>query len=356
MMRTALYERHVGLGGKLVPFAGWEMPIQYTGILQEHKAVREGVGIFDVSHMGRILVEGPEAEKFLDSLSTNKITGKPPFSATYTVLPNEEGTCVDDVIIYKEDPFHFFLIVNAGNRENDLKHLLQYASGYDVKVFNTFEEEGILSLQGPLALTLIASLFPEVTTLQKMKFLKTTTQGTPLILATTGYTGEEGVEIYAPHHVIISLWDDLTSRGAVPIGLGARDTLRLEMGYALYGHELSLSAFPQETVSAWTLRMEERTFLGKEAIEKRKEISQKCQRGVILEEKGIPREGYEVYKGEKLIGQVTSGTFSPSIEKGIAIVKLETPLKEGDDVEIQIRQQRVKGKIVSLPFYRKVKT
>ncbi len=349
-MKTILYDTHVALGAKMVEFAGWEMPIQYSSILQEHKAVRENVGLFDVSHMGRIVVKGDLAEKFLDSISTNQISGRSNHSATYTVLPNSQGTCVDDVIIYKEDPTHFFLIVNAGNRQKDLTHLRQQAESFHVTVKDLFHEEGILSLQGPRATLLIQSIFPEVGALKKMQFLKTSYRNTPIIIATTGYTGESGVEIYAPNSLIKSLWDQLVSGGAVPIGLGARDTLRLEMGYALYGHELSDQIYPNESISAWTVKWNDRDFLGRQAMLQRKSSSQLSQKAIILEEKGIPREGYPVLFQDKVVGKVTSGTFSPSLEKGIALVQFDQPLEDGQQVIIQIRQQQVKGRIVPLPF------
>lgn len=353
-MKTTLYNHHVQLGGKIVEFAGWEMPIQYTSILQEHKAVRESAGLFDVSHMGRIIVEGVDAERFLDYLSTNKIVGKSDHSATYTVLPHENGTCVDDVIVYKQDATHFFLIVNAGNRQKDLSHLKTYAKGFNVTITDQFESEGILCLQGPKALEIIHKLFPETTALKKMQHLTTAYQGTPVIVATTGYTGESGVEIYAPKNVIPSLWEYFIQAGATPVGLGARDTLRLEMGFALYGHELSDAIYPHESVSNWTVKWNGRDFLGKEELLKRKASKNTCQRGVILEEKGIPREGYSVFIDGEVAGKVSSGTFSPTLEKGIAIVQFDDNVNENQQVEIQIRQQRVKGRVVPLPFYHKV--
>ncbi len=352
-METTLYHTHIELGGKIVEFAGWQMPIQYRGILQEHKAVREGIGIFDVSHMGRIVVEGDDAEKFLDSLSTNKIAGKPDYSATYTVLPNEQGTCVDDVIIYKQNKSHYFLIVNAGNRAKDLAHLKHYANKFSVTIKDRFDLEGILSLQGPKALEIASTLFPEALQLKKMQFANVIYHNTPLIVATTGYTGESGIEIYAPTAIIKSLWDHFTQLGAVPIGLGARDTLRLEMGFALYGHELSDEIYPHESVSSWTIKWDDRDFVGKDAMLKRKATSETCQRGVMLEEKGIPREGYSVFVEGQPNGKVTSGTFSPSLEKGIAIVQFEKSVEIGQPVEIQIRQQLARGRVVPLPFYHK---
>lgn len=353
-MKTCLYERHVGLGAKIVDFCGWEMPVQYTGIIQEHLAVRKKVGIFDVSHMGRILVEGPETEKFLDYLSTNKIVGKKDLTATYTLWCAENGGCIDDVIVYKKDNTHFFVIVNACNREKDLLHLKKESLPFKVEIFPLFAD-GILAIQGPHSLSLIQKIFPAASALSHMHFLLSEYMNKEIILSETGYTGAGGFEIYAPCEVIISLWDRLLSEGKLlgilPVGLGARDTLRLEKGYALYGHELSDDILAAETVSAWTIKWEKSDFLGKKALEKWEKSSKKrTEYGMMLKGSGIAREGYPVFKGGNLIGKVTSGTFSPSLNKAIAIVLLEENLKPGDFVDVQIRQNLVQAEIVELPF------
>jgi aminomethyltransferase len=347
-MRTILYDQHCALGAKMVDFCGWEMPIHYQGILHEHAVVRNRVGIFDVSHMGRLSVEGKEAEKFLDYLSTNKITDKSDFSATYTLWLNEKGRCLDDVIIYRLKAFHFFVIVNAGNRAKDLKHLQTQAQNFDVKIKDHYQEEGILAIQGPKAENLVKSLFSEASQLKKMHFVPLTFKGQTLILSRTGYTGEDGFEIYAKNTLIQELWLGFLKEGAEPIGLGARDTLRLEMGYPLYGHELSENIYPHETIANWTIRWN-KEFLGKKAIES--QLADYHQYGVELIEKGIAREGHQVYKEGHLIGQVTSGTFSPTLSRAIALVFVERALEVGDLVDIQIRQNKVKGKVVKLPFF-----
>ena len=237
-MKTGLHARHVALGAKIVDFAGWEMPLQYQGILAEHQAVRENVGLFDVSHMGRIQVSGPDAGELLDYLSTNRIAGKSPGSATYTVWCNSHGGSVDDAIIYQVDKNHFFAIVNAGNRDKDLIHLTTQAAQQrcDVKIEERFSGSGILSLQGPSALPLLSSLIPQVETLKPMHFL-TLNGEEEFYVSRTGYTGAGGFEIYGPEKRIEEWWDKLMERGKEyrlqPIGLGARDTLRLEAGFAL---------------------------------------------------------------------------------------------------------------------------
>jgi len=343
-MRTALYERHKTLGAKMVDFNGWEMPVQYKGIIAEHHAVRNAVGMFDVSHMGRIVIQGEDAEPFLDFLSTNKIAGKPDFTATYTVWSNSHGGTVDDVIVYKKDSHHFFVIVNAGNRHKDLEHLVSQRKNYRVTIEDKFKDEGILAIQGPLALETFAKIIPEVKNLKSMHFL---VHG-DMILSGTGYTGSGGLEVYAPHQIVVSLWDQLIKLGVEPIGLGARDTLRLEMGYALYGHELSDTISPKESVSSWTIK--NKNYFGKDTLENK---NHRQAYGVILADKGIAREGYPVFKDGSQIGVVTSGTLSPTLNKAIAIVLVDGKVTLGDSVDIKIRQNFVKAHIVELPFLKK---
>lgn len=337
----------------MVEFAGWEMPIQYKGVVAEHNAVRNGVGIFDVSHMGRISVRGPDAESFLDYLSTNRIAGKKDFSATYTVWGTPDGGCVDDVIVYQQSPEEFFVVVNAGNRDKDLAHLLKESKNFDVQIEDHYEMDGILAIQGPQALAIVAECFPEAATLKPMRFIPLTFNGQNIILSGTGYTGSGGLEIYGPHAAITELWDLFLKQGIEPIGLAARDTLRLEMGFALYGHEINDNIAPTESVSAWTVKMKKDTFIGKEALEKLENSPQKrSEHGIVLIDKGIAREGYEVYKDDKKIGTVTSGTHSPSLNQAIAIILVSGSLQEGDIVEVQIRNKRCKAKITPLPFYK----
>lgn len=356
-MKTGLYEKHRVLGAKIVDFAGWEMPVQYQGIIHEHKAVRENVGIFDVSHMGRINIKGPEAEKLLDYLSTNKICGKKDFSATYTVWCLESGGSVDDLIVYKEGLEKFFVIVNASNREKDLEHLRKAGASYDVEIEERYSD-GILAVQGPKAMRVAAKIFSEANDLKPMRFAQVNFQGDEIILSGTGYTGSGGLEIYAPMPATVELWDrfmDLgRDEGIQPIGLGARDTLRLEMGFALYGHELSEEIAPIESVSAWTVKWDKEDFLGKRALENLKNSpKRRSQYGVVLTDRGIAREGCEVYQENTLIGRVTSGTMSPCSSQAIAIILVERKLKEGDNIQIQVRNNRCNGKVVKLPFYNK---
>lgn len=333
----------------MVPFEGWEMPLQYQGLIQEHLAVREQVGVFDVSHMGRVCVEGPQAEAFLDFIATNTIAGKKEGTAVYTVLCNEKGGSIDDVIIYRLNAERFFLVVNAGNRLKDVRHLQKQAARFDVEISPRYDEEGILAVQGPQSLVLLQKLFPEVETLSFMRVTTSTFQGQKLFLARTGYTGEAGAELFVPHNLLPALWERLLQEGAQPIGLAARDTLRLEMGFALYGHELSDDIAPIESVSAWTVKMNKEKFLGKEALLTRQK---RYPLAMILQEKGVPREGYSVfYQGEK-IGCVTSGTHSPCLKQGIALALVHRPLEVDDEVHIQVRHRQLAARVCALPFYK----
>jgi aminomethyltransferase len=346
-MKTALYDRHVALGAKIVDFEGWEMPIQYQkGITHEHETVRRAVGIFDVSHMGRVMVTGKESEAFLDYLSTNKIAEKKDGTATYTVWMNSSGGAVDDVIVYRSGSEEFFVVVNASNRESDLAHMRSVASDFNVTITPRFDEDGIIAIQGPRSVAILEELFPTIASLRPMRFITGAFQNSEVIIARTGYTGSLGFEVYGPASLVLNLWNKLIERGAEPIGLGARDTLRLEMGYALYGHELSATISPLESVSAWTVKTAKARFLGKESLGKEK----RSQYGVVMLDGGIPRHGYEVLQGDRLIGIVTSGTFSPCLKKGIAIVLLDEPMQIGETLFIRVRKKLLRAQITKLPF------
>jgi aminomethyltransferase len=360
-MRTAIFHSHKALGAKMIDFCDWEMPLYYTSLIQEHLNVRQKGGIFDVSHMGRVEVEGKDAEKFLNYLSCNEIANKSSGTATYTIFCSEKGTCVEDLIIYKETDYKYFLILNACNRQKDLIHLQHFAHKYNyaVEIRDRYQENGILAIQGPKALILLLQFFPDLKNLSPMHFLSTHYENENIFISRTGYTGENGYEIYASNPLIVTLWNQLIKEGKIlgiePAGLGARDTLRLEMGYALYGHELDETIYPSETVAHWTIKWS-KDFLGKpQLIELENSGNKRAEFGIILKGKGIARAGYPVYKEGQQIGKVTSGTFAPSLNQAIAIVLLERNLLEGDSVDIQIRESKVAAQIVNLPFYRKIK-
>lgn len=354
-MKTILYEKHLALGAKLIDFGDWQMPLQYQGIIQEHHAVRHRVGIFDVSHMGCIFIEGKDAESYLDYLSTNEIKGKGPSKAVYTVWCTETGASVDDLIVYCQDAFRYFVVVNAANRQKDLKHMQQHATGFNVSIKEKFDEYGILAIQGPKAKGLIGEIFPAAAALKPMHLIEIPYQKQMIILSTTGYTGSGGFEIFAPINLIEGLWDLILEKGQgcgiEPIGLGARDTLRLEMGYALYGHEINESIAPTESVSAWTVNLSKEKFIGKEALLKLEASQQKrSEVGLILIDPGIARESYEVLSDGKQIGKITSGGYSPTLERSIAIALTEKTLQPGEIVEVKIRKNLCKAQVVKLPF------
>jgi len=354
-MRTDLYERHAELGAKFVDFGGWEMPLHYSkGIVHEHQVVRNAVGIFDISHMGRIDVQGGNAEFFLDYLSTNQIVGNDDGTVTYTVWCSENGRCVDDLLIFKKQSNDCFVVTNAANRQKDLEHMNRYLSKYPVQITPRFSE-GILAIQGPNSLPLMHRFFPASVSLKYMHFMVFEKNKLEVILSRTGYTGSPGFEIYAPSSLIQELWDRFLKEGKEfgiePIGLGARDTLRLEMGYALYGHELSDHIAPTESVASRTVKWSKPDFIGMQSL---KSLTLRPQKrnayAVLMQEKGIPRQGYKVFQKGMAIGEVTSGSFSPTLTQGIALILVRGKLASGDTVQIQIREALVAAKVVPLPF------
>ncbi|MBA2727337.1 MAG: glycine cleavage system aminomethyltransferase GcvT [Parachlamydiaceae bacterium] len=357
-MKTILYEKHKALNAKITDFGGWEMPLQYKGALQEQRAVREAVGLFDVSHMGRIIVQGVDAEKLLELISTNKIAGKADNTATYTAWCLPSGGCVDDLIIYRYHSQKFFLIVNAGNRIKDLAHLKKYAEGYRVEIIDRFEEDGILALQGPNAFPLMEHFFPAAGKLNPMHFVEVPFENEKVIISSTGYTGAGGYEIYTDNATIATLWEHFLSEGVgfgiEPAGLGARDILRLEMGYALYGHEIDETIAPTESVAAWAVKMDKPEFIGKEALlELAKGSKKRIQQGIILLEAGIIRQGCPIFIDGQQIGTVTSGGFSPTLNHSIGIALINEQLAVGQHVEVAIRKNLCQAEIVALPFINK---
>lgn len=324
-MKTPLYDHHVKLNSRLIDFNGWELPLQYSGILDEYWAVRKQSGLFDVSHMLRIDIEGKNSFPFLDWLTTNTLN-RP---ITYTLLPNERGGIVDDTLIYKLLDDAYFMVANGSRREEDLAHLNAYKIKFGVKV--TPREEMILALQGPDSDKYFSPL-------KKHTFI----EENGIVRSATGYTGEKGFEFFGPKEKLIPIWEELMAKGVKPAGLGARDILRLEMGYALYGHELNETIRPQETISSWAVK--NKPYLGKS------DAKEWYSSAIILNEAGIPRENYPVFKGDENVGHVTSGGFSPLLQKGIALIRTRCKLSEKDQVAIQIRGSQVIGTITHTPL------
>ncbi|MFQ5329660.1 MAG: glycine cleavage system aminomethyltransferase GcvT [Thermodesulfobacteriota bacterium] len=357
LKKTPLYEVHRTLGGKMVPFAGWEMPVQYTGLMEEHRKVRSGCGIFDVSHMGEIEVRGPGALDAVQRLTTNDASRLIDGQVQYTIVCNERGGAVDDVTLYRFSDERFIFCVNASNRAKVYRWMKEQV-GSVAEVADLSDYIGQIALQGPLSLDLLQPLADrELGPLRFYRFLKGSVGDIKTIISRTGYTGEDGFELYCKTEDTEALWQTIMEgrEGRIaPVGLGPRDTLRLEMGYPLYGHELDEESTPLDAGLDRFVRLDKGEFIGRESlVRQRRNGTDKRLVGLDLLERGIPREGYPILSEGKPVGRVTSGTFSPSLEKPIAMGYVETPFAQLDgEVEIGIRKRAVKARIVRTPFYK----
>jgi aminomethyltransferase len=362
LKRTPLYERHLALGARLVEFSGWEMPVQYSGILDEHRAVRTRAGLFDVSHMGEFKVEGPESLDFLQYLVPNDVSHLAIHQALYTQLCLPNGGTIDDLIIYYLAENHYMMVVNAGNIDNDFAWVEQQAKNFDVQVFNQSDTTALLALQGPEAQTILQPLADvDLSTIRYYHFEPGVVDGNNCIISRTGYTGEDGFELYCAPVDAVKLWNDLLAagkeRGLLPAGLGARDTLRLEAGYCLYGHELDEQTNPLEAGLGWTVKLNKGEFIGRDALLKVKEEGPKRKLiGIEMIERGISRAGYAIYENNLPIGALTSGAPSPTLNKNIGMGYVEAShAVVGNTVQIDIRGKRAAAQIVALPFYKRKK-
>jgi aminomethyltransferase len=358
LKRTPLYEEHQRLGAKLVPFAGYAMPVQYgTGIVAEHQAVRKAAGLFDVSHMGEIEIRGADALQLVQLVTTNDASKLEVGAAQYAVICQEDGAAIDDCLIYRF-PDHFLLVVNASNREEDLRWIQTYAPRFDVEVIDRSEETALIALQGPAS----EQIFQRLTTvplgeIRYYHFVEGDVEGHPAIISRTGYTGEDGFELYIPNDAAVPLWRRLLEVGGddglIPCGLGARDSLRLEMGYILYGNDLDRNHTPLEAGLGWVVKLDKGDFLGKPALEAQKAagVRQKLV-AFRLKERAFPRHGYEVrYQGESA-GEVTSGLLSPSLDQGVGLAYVAAEAsKPGTEIEVVIRNRPTPAEVVRPPFY-----
>lgn len=356
IQKTCLYDRHVALGAKMEPFAGFLMPIQYQGIIAEHQAVRQNVGMFDVSHMGEILVRGKEALDYVDYVFSNEIRSKLPGQVTYGVLPNAQGGVVDDLLVYKVNDEEFFLVVNASNIAKDYAWLVEQTEGFDVLVSNHSDYYGEIALQGPSAEAVMRELFGlELKDLGFFMFGNYELDDREVLLSRTGYTGEDGFEIYAKPEDIQVFWDKFLAHGVVPCGLGCRDTLRFEAALPLYGHELSDTISPLEAGFSMFVDLAKPRMIGLDILKKQKEegVARRVV-GIELTEKAIPRQGYEVYRGETKIGVVTTGYLSISTGKPLAMALVDAAHSKKDTlITVQIRTKQVPGFIRNKQFYKK---
>lgn len=349
LLRTNLYDEHVKLGGKIVPFAGWEMPVQYTSVKDEALAVRNSVGVFDVSHMGEFFIEGKDAEAFADYLVTNDILNAPTGKAIYSPLCRENGTVVDDLIVYKIAPGRVMICVNASNIEKDFDWMKTKKTGFDCSFTNLSHVFSLLALQGPKAFETLKSFVNELPDLEYYSVFETSIGSHPVILARTGYTGEDGFEIFGHHQTIKDLWKNLMAVGVTPCGLAARDVLRLEVCYPLYGHELNDEVNPYDAGLGWTVKPQKIKFIGKDTLASK---PAKYKLVKLLLEKGIPREGYAVLNAKnEVIGQVTSGTMSVVLNKGICLARIQIDKAPTDEVfSIDIRNKAYPAQLVKKPF------
>ena len=356
MKKTTLYEEHQKANGKIVDFHGILLPIKYSGEIEEHLNVRTNIGLFDVSHMGEIEITGPEAFFFCQQITCNDVAILKPGMAQYTALMRKNGTVVDDAIIYKFSDTHFFIVVNATNIEKDFGHMQEHLIKGAVAVNNSNNYDQ-LALQGPKARKLMAELSEiNVSDMPPFNFVKTKIDNCEVLLSTTGYTGEDGFELYFSPEYSAKLWNLLLDKGKkynlLPIGLGARDTLRLEMGYMLYGNDLDDETTPIEAGLGWIVKLKKGDFFGREVLEKQKEGAlNKTLIGLKMLDKGVPRHGYEIFCGDKNIGKITSGTMSPSLKTGVAMAYVKPGMvKPGETVNVQIRSNKLRAEVVKMPF------
>jgi aminomethyltransferase len=357
LKRTPLYPVHASLGAKIVPFAGFEMPVQYpTGITAEHKAVREKAGLFDVSHMGEFIVRGPDAVPFVNYVTTNDVAALKPGQAQYSTILREDGTIVDDCLVYRSED-RVLMVVNGSNIDKDFAHVSRFVGKFDVTLENISDQIALLALQGPYAARILQQHTDvDLSKIKYYEFVTGKVAGVDKVyISRTGYTGEDGFELYFPAERAEKIWNALTASGEVtPAGLGARDSLRLEMGMALYGNDLDDTTTPLEASLGWLVKMKKGNFVGRDALAAQREAGLKRKLvGFTTRERSFPRHGYPVFVNGEPSGEVRSGTMSPTlgIPIGTAYVPPEATA-EGSPIEIEIRGKRVPAVVQKMPFYK----
>lgn len=356
--KTALFDKHVSLGAKMVPFAGFEMPVQYSGVTEEHFAVREKAGLFDVSHMGQFMIEGPGSKELLQFVTSNNVDTLEDGKAQYSCLPNETGGVVDDLIVYKMADEKYFVVVNASNIDKDWNQILKYNDKFGAKMTNLSDDYSLLAVQGPKATEILQKLTDtNLSDIPYYHFTEGSVAGVnDVIISNTGYTGSGGFEIYFKNEDAVKLWDEILKAGEVegiiPCGLAARDTLRLEKGFCLYGNDIDDTTSPLEAGLGWITKFD-KDFVNKDYLAKQKEegVTRKLV-GFEMLEKAIPRHDYPVVDADgNVIGKVTSGTMSPMKKVGIGLAYVDKPHDKNDsEIFIQIRNKNVPAKVVKTPF------
>ncbi len=362
LKRTPLYHQHLESGGRMVEFGGWEMPVQYRGIIEEHQAVRTRAGLFDVSHMGEFRIEGPGAEDFLQYLVPNNVAKLEINQTLYTQLCLPSGGTIDDCTLYRLGEQRYLLVVNASTCDKDWAWVNEQAKGFDLnKLENATEEIALFAFQGPLAEAILQPLTDsDLSTIQYYHCRAGTIAGIPALISRTGYTGEDGFELYHDATDAQKLWQTILEAGrdtgVLPIGLGARDTLRLEAGFCLYGHELTEEITPLEAGLGWSVKLDKGVdFIGREALARQKQEGLKRKRiGIVMSDRSVPRAGYTLLADGQPVGELTSGTLGPSLNKtiGMGYVPLDKA-KPGTALDVDIRGKRVGASVVSLPFYKR---
>jgi aminomethyltransferase len=356
LQKTCLYNSHLELNARMVPFAGWEMPVQYAGVIPEVKAVREAVGMFDVSHMGRVYITGEDVLAYLQYLTTNDVSKLIDGGGQYSMMCRPSGGVIDDIIVYRIKQTQFLVVINAGNREKDIAWMQEQAAAFSVLVQDASEETALIAVQGPKALELLGI---DPVTHPRFSLAEARFGEVAMTAARTGYTGEDGAELICSREDAPILWSQLLTAGVVPCGLGARDVLRLEAALPLYGHEMDETVNPYEARIGWAVKLDKSSdFLGKIALSAVKSAGPARKSvGIRLEGRGIPREEYPVClpNGGKTIGHVTSGTFSPTVGHAIALARVESEHAEiGTVLDVEIRGQRQTATVVKPPFYKNI--
>ena len=358
LKRTPLYDEHVRLNAKLVPFGGYAMPVQYPdGIQAEHRAVRSSVGVFDLSHMGEFRVRGAEAVQLVSRVTTNDPTSLDVGQAQYTAMCYDDGGIVDDLVVYRMGERDYRMVVNAANIEKDWVHVVAYSEDFDAELENESEDVALIAVQGPDAEPALSPLVDvDLSSIGFYRSDEGRAAGVPAVVSRTGYTGEDGFELYVDGERAPEVWRALLESGEgatpTPAGLGARDSLRLEMGYALYGHEIDEDTTPLEARLGWLVKMDKGDFVGRDALARQEAdgVTRRLQ-GFRLTERGFPREGYPVLYGGEEVGEVRSGTVSPSLGYGIGTAYFPADAGPGDAMHVRIRGEEIAGEIVKMPFY-----
>jgi aminomethyltransferase len=360
MKRTRFYECHRALNGRMIEFFGWEMPVEFKGIIDEHMAVRTAAGLFDVSHMGELLVRGKDALAFVQHLTPNDAGRLAPNQAQYSALTTPQGTFVDDMLVYCLSAEEYLLVVNAANTDKDFGWVSEHQEGFDVSVENASDAYSQLALQGPKSREILQPLTDiDLSGLKSFWAARGKVDGIEALVSRTGYTGEDGFEVYTTSAEPSSIWEKIMSRGKplglLPVGLGARDTLRLEAKLMLYGNDIDETTTVLEADLKWIIKFKKGDFLGREALEK--QLAEGVKRKIVgfeLLERGIPRSHYAVFASGQLAGQVTSGTFSPFLKKSLGLVYLPVEFTAvGTELEVAIRDKRVRARVVPTPFYKR---